>query len=59
MFKLDTFGAGGLSTGATDTQRSLILPHRAYQVLEEKRANDFRGTRKYVVGKNKKILSYS
>jgi hypothetical protein len=59
VYKLDTFGVGGLSTGATDTQRSLILPHRAYQILEEKRANDFRGTRKYVVGKNKKILSYS
>ena len=59
VYKLDTFGVGGLNTGATDTQRSLILPHRAYQILEEKRANDFRGTRKYVVGKNKKILSYS
>lgn len=58
VFKLDS-GIGGKETGATDTQRSLIIPHRAYQVLEEKQAKHFKGTRKYVVGKNKKILSYS
>jgi len=45
-------------SGATDIRRSLIIPHRAYQVLEEKRKDDFDGVRKYVVGQNAKILSY-
>ena len=45
-------------SGATDIRRSLIIPHRAYQVLEEKRKDDFNGVRKYVVGQNAKILSY-
>jgi len=45
-------------SGATDIRRSLILPHRAYQVLEEKNKADFDGVRKYVVGRNAKILSY-
>ncbi len=44
--------------GVTDMQRSLILPHRAYQVLEEKYARHFKDVRKYVVGQNAKILSY-
>eukprot|EP00918_Siedleckia_nematoides_P097564 GHVU01213775.1.p1 GENE.GHVU01213775.1~~GHVU01213775.1.p1 ORF type:complete len:176 (-),score=14.46 GHVU01213775.1:83-610(-) len=58
IFKLDKF-ASAADSGATDTQRAVILPHRAYQVLEEKKAQAFQGTRKYVVGKNTKILSYS
>ena len=45
-------------SGATDIRRSLIIPHRAYQVLEEKRKDEFTGVRKYVVGQNAKILSY-
>ena len=45
-------------SGATEIRRSLILPHRAYQVLEEKNKDDFDGVRKYVVGRNAKILSY-
>ena len=45
-------------SGATDIRRSLIIPHRAYQVLEEKRKDEFIGVRKYVVGQNAKILSY-
>ena len=45
-------------SGATDIRRSLIIPHKAYQVLEEKRKDDFTGVRKYVVGQNAKILSY-
>ncbi|WP_026941251.1 hypothetical protein [Hellea balneolensis] len=45
-------------SGATEIRRSLILPHRAYQVLEEKNKADFDGVRKYVVGGNNKILSY-
>lgn len=58
VYKLDA-GPAGKESGATDTQRSLILPHPAFQVLEEKQAAHFRNTRKYVVGHNKKILSYN
>ena len=44
--------------GVTDITRALILPHRAFQVMEEKHAEAFAGVRKYVVGQNAKILSY-
>ncbi|MGB6229155.1 MAG: hypothetical protein WBF53_03395 [Litorimonas sp.] len=62
IFKIDARGPyGGLdgkSDGVTDVTRALILPHRAYQVMEEKHADAFRGVRKYVVGQNDRILSY-
>ena len=51
----DTFGEDG---GATEIRRSLIIPHRAYQVLREKNPASLAKTRKYVVGKDGKILSY-
>ena len=44
--------------GVTNRRQSLILPHRAYQVLEEKKPTSLRNIRKYVVGSNSKILSY-
>lgn len=44
--------------GVSDIRRSLILPHRAFQVLEEKNPPGLREHRKYVVGENGKILSY-
>jgi len=47
-----------VDAGVTDIRRSLILPHPAYQVLEENNKDDFNGVRKYVVGKNARILSY-
>jgi len=51
----DSFGEDG---GATDIRRSLIIPHRAYQVLKEKNPPTLAKTRKYVVGNDGKILSY-
>lgn len=57
-YKLDAAGLDGKMQGATDISRSLILPHRAYQVMEEKYARHFEGVRKYVVGQNDTILSY-
>ena len=59
VFRLDAFNMSGKMDGVTDLTRALILPHRAYQVMEEKHADDFAGVRKYVVGQNAKILSYS
>lgn len=59
VYKLDAYGLDGKTDGYTDINRSLILPHRAYQVMEEKHAPSFDGIRKYVVGHNDNILSYT
>lgn len=45
-------------TGATDQRRSLILPQRAYQVLEHRDPKGLREVRKYVVGSKGKVRSY-
>ncbi len=59
VYKLDAFNLTGKTDGVTDITRALILPHRAFQVMEENHTADFNGVRKYVVGQNAKILSYS
>lgn len=59
VYKLDAYGLDGKTDGYTDINRSLILPHRAYQVMEEKHSDSFDGIRKYVVGHNDNILSYT
>lgn len=56
VYDVDTLRLG--LQGVTDLRQSLILPHRAFQVLEEKNPPGLRDTRKYVVGANSKILSY-
>ncbi len=58
IFKLNHFGGTEAETGATDVRRSLILPQRPYQVLEERNPPGFRGVRKYVVSDGGQILSY-
>ena len=58
IYKLDAYNMSGKMDGVTDITRALILPHRAFQVMEEKYAEAFTGVRKYVVGQNAKILSY-
>lgn len=58
IFRLDHFGKGVDHDGATDVHRSLILPQRPYQVLEERDPPGFHGVRKYVVGESGQILSY-
>ncbi len=58
VYALDKTAFAKADSGATEIRRSLILPHGAYQVLEEKKKDEFKGVRKYVVGRNKKILSY-
>ncbi len=59
VYHLDKVDFQMADSGASDINRALILPHRAYQVLEEKYKSDFKGVQKYVVGKNAKILSYN
>jgi len=59
VYKLDAHDLSGKLDGASDITRALILPHRAYQVMEEKHGAAFSDVRKYVVGHNAKILSYN
>ena len=56
VFEIDPMRPG--LQGVSEMRRSLIIPHRAYQVLEEKDPKNLRDVRKYVVGKNSKVLSY-
>lgn len=62
VFKLDPFAGvdenGQETAGHTHQQRSLILPQRPYQVLEELDPPGFRKIRRYVVSPSGKILSY-
>ena len=58
LYRIDTLDPQAAEDGATEVARSLILPHRAFQVLEEKNPASLRNVRKYVVGKNDNILSY-
>ncbi|MCA0270767.1 MAG: hypothetical protein LCH69_01710 [Proteobacteria bacterium] len=56
VFRLDPFAPGGEESGVTRVTRSLILPERPYQVLAEKDPEGFRAMRKYVVGKDGRVL---
>jgi len=58
IFALDPFGGRGADTGATMTRRSIILPQRPYQVLEERRPPGFADVRKFVVSPGGRVLSY-
>lgn len=58
VFALDPFGGRGVDTGATRTERSIIMPERPYQVLAEKNPPGFSSVRKYVVGPTGRVLSY-
>jgi len=57
-FALDPFAGQGAETGATRTQRSIILPQRPYQALEERRPAGFSDVRKFVVSPTGSVLSY-
>lgn len=58
VFRLDPFSGRGAETGATRVTRSLILPQRPFQVLAEKDPAGFRDVRKFVVGKEGRVLVY-
>lgn len=58
VFRLDPFSGRGAETGATQVTRSLILPQRPFQVLAEKDPAGFRDVRKFVVGKEGRVLVY-
>jgi len=58
VFALDPMGAAGPDLGATRQERSIILPQRPYQVLEERRPPGFAGVRKFVVSAKGRVLQY-
>ncbi len=58
VFRLDPFSGRGADLGATSLQRALILPQRPFQVLAEKDPEGFRDMRKFVVGREGRVLVY-
>lgn len=58
VFKLDPFAGRCVDTGATRVTRSLILPQRPFQVLAEKDPEGFRKVKKYVVGREGRVMVY-
>ena len=58
VFALDPFSGRGVDTGATRTDRSIILPERPYQVLAEQNPPGFGSVRKFVAGPQGRVLSY-
>lgn len=57
IFRLDPFAGRGVDTGATETERMVILPERPYQVLAERRPPGFADVRKFVVGAGGRLIS--
>ena len=58
IFALDPFSGKGADTGATRTERSIILPQRPYQVLADRQPAGFADVRKFVVSPGGRVLSY-
>lgn len=58
VFALDPFSGRGIDTGATRTERAIILPERPFQVLAEQNPPGFRDVRKFVVSPSGRVLSY-
>ncbi len=56
IFALDPFSGRGADTGATRTERMVILPERPYQALVELNPPGFRSVRKFVVGAGDRII---
>ena len=56
VFALDPFSSRGVDTGATRTERMVILPERPYQALAELNPPGFRSVRKFVVGAGDRII---
>ena len=56
IYAIDEANPKMVELGSTEHRQALILPHRAYQVLEEADPAGLRDARKYVVGKAGKIL---
>ncbi|MBM7066375.1 hypothetical protein [Actibacterium sp. 188UL27-1] len=58
IYALDPFSGKGAETGATRTERAIILPERPYQELAERNPPGFHAVRKFVVHPTGRVLSY-
>ena len=58
IFALDPMAGSLPDTGATRSVRSIILPQRPFQVLQELDPPGFAGVRKFVVGAAGRVLQY-
>lgn len=58
IFACDPMGGQMPDMGATCMRRSIILPQRPYQVLEEHDPPGFAGVRKFVVSAQGRVLRY-
>jgi len=58
VFALDPFSGRGVDTGATRSERAIVLPQRPYQVLAEMNPPGFAGVRKFVVSSTGRVLTY-
>ncbi|PRY66708.1 hypothetical protein B0H98_101703 [Vreelandella songnenensis] len=58
VYALDPFGGQGADTGATRTERAIILPQHPFQVLTELNPPGFFDVRKFVVSTKGQVLSY-
>jgi len=58
VFALDPFTGRGAEMGATRMERSIILPQRPYQVLEEMDPLGFASVRQFVVNPQGRVLRY-
>ncbi|SFK92919.1 hypothetical protein [Shimia haliotis] len=58
VFALDPFAGRGGDTGATSMERSIILPQRPFQALEELNPPGFSSVTKYVVSPQGRVLRY-
>lgn len=57
IFALDPFSGRGVDTGATRTERAIIMPAPPYRVLAEKSPPGFRDIRKFVVSPSGQVVS--
>ena len=58
VFALDPFASRGAETGTTRMERSIVLPQRPYQALEELDPPGFGTVRKFVVSPAGRVLRY-
>lgn len=58
IFALDPFKGAAADSGASRTERALIMPARPFQALAERAPPGFAEVRKFVVGSGGQVLSY-
>ncbi|TQV83187.1 hypothetical protein [Denitrobaculum tricleocarpae] len=57
VFHIDPYDTASQEAGVTHLERSIILPHRPYQVLIDKDFSSLRNVRKYVVAADGSVMT--